>query len=93
MLSRMMLIAAIAASAIGTAAQDLRFRYPAPPAGTIDVKKDVPYGTAGDGTRLLMDLFRPNASGGARFPALIFFNRAVGPQRTTAFGGFYGSWG
>jgi Tetratricopeptide repeat len=91
MLSRMMLSAAIAAGAIGTAAQDLRFRYPDPPAGAVTVQKDVPYGAA-DGTRLLMDVYRPNASGGPRFPVLIFFNAAVGPQKTTAFGGFYGSW-
>jgi len=57
------------------------------------VKKDVPYGTPDDGTHLLMDVFRPEVSGRTRFPALIFFNRAVGPQRTTASGGFYGSWG
>jgi dienelactone hydrolase len=91
MLSRLVLIAAIAAVPIDSAAQDPRFRYPAPPAGTVDVQKDVAYATA-DGVRLVMDVFRPTKTGGARLPALVFFNTAVGEQKTTAFGGFYGSW-
>jgi hypothetical protein len=90
MLLRIFVAAVIVAGPAG-AAQDLRFRYPAPPAGTVDVQKDVLYGTA-DGTRLLMDVYRPAAAGTARHPLLIFFNTAVGPQKTTAFGGFYGSW-
>jgi dienelactone hydrolase len=39
-----------------------------------------------------MDVFRPAKTAGARLPALVFFNTAVGEQKTTAFGGFYGSW-
>jgi dienelactone hydrolase len=92
MLLRIFLVAALVSGPGGAAAQDLRFRYPAPPAGTVDVRKDVLYGTAADDTRLLMDVYRPAAAGTARHPLLIFFNTAVGRQKTTSFGGFYDSW-
>lgn len=91
MLRRIFLLTVIVASPIGAGAQDLRFRYPPPAAGTVDVQQDVVYGASED-TRLLMDVFRPAGTGAARFPVLIFFNASVGPQKTTSFGGFYGSW-
>jgi len=76
------------ATALGATAQELRFLYPAPPPGTITVSKDVLYGADGD-TRLMMDVYRPANAASARVPALVFFNRAYGPQRGNAF---YAGW-
>lgn len=59
-----------------------RFMYPTPPADTVDVQMNVPYGEG-----LFMDVYRPRASGPV--PALIFFNLATGAQRSALF---YKSW-
>ncbi len=58
------------------------------PAVEISVQSDVAYGTSGT-TRLAMDVYKPAASAGSRFPALVFFNRATGADRS---GRFYAAW-
>jgi dienelactone hydrolase len=64
------------------------FFYPSPPPGSVTIARDVTYGTSGD-TTLKMDVYRPAKAGGLA-PALIFFNHAAGPQRTTFT--FYTHW-
>src|SRR5260221_14260138 len=68
--------------------QEGHYAFPAPSAG-ITVASDVEYGTSGT-TRLAMDLYRPAVAPGTRPPALGFFNRAVGADRSQ---GVYGAWG
>ena len=76
------------ATASSLDAQELRFLYPAPSPGTVIVARDVHYGTAGE-TKLMMDVHKPSNPGTPRVPAIIFFNRASGPQRSNAF---YNGW-
>lgn len=59
----------------------------APPAANITVSTGVEYGRAGE-TRLAMDVYKP-ASASGRLPALVFFNRATGAERS---GTFYAGW-
>jgi len=59
-----------------------------PPAPGITVATDVEYGMSGT-TRLAMDLYRPDVPPGVKVPALVFFNRATGADRTERF---YASW-
>lgn len=66
-------------------AQQAHYAFP-PPAAGITVASDVEYATSGT-TRLAMDVYKPAA--GPRAPALIFFNRAIGAERSQ---GFYGAW-
>lgn len=80
------LAAWVVASALPVAAQGVRFVYPAPPGDAFTVSRDVQYGVS-DGTPLKMDVFRPRAAPAA--PAMIFFNRAVGADRSN---GFYAGW-
>jgi dienelactone hydrolase len=83
-MTRHLLVAALSVIVSApAAAQDLKFFYPAPPASEIDVSKDVPY--AG----LQMDVYRPRGSAGQPLPAVIFFNMAVGAQRSNPF---YKAW-
>ena len=63
------------------------FRYPPPPAGSLQISRDVQYGATGD-VRLLMDVYRPAGTPTAA-PALIFFNTATGADRKNAF---YAGW-
>jgi dienelactone hydrolase len=63
----------------------LAFPTPAP---NIAVASNVEYGRSGT-TRLAMDLYKPDVPSGAKVPALIFFNRATGADRS---GRFYASW-
>lgn len=60
-----------------------RFMYPAPSPDAIDVRMNVPYGEG-----LQMDVYRPRAASRPA-PALVFFNLATGPQRSSLF---YKSW-
>ena len=60
----------------------------APPAAGISVATDVPYGESGT-TKLSMDVYSPALAAGAQAPALIFFNRATGAERSSRF---YASW-
>lgn len=52
---------------------------------------DLEYGTAGT-TRLAMDVYAPAGASTSRLPALIFFNRAVGKDRSEGMNGFYAQW-
>ncbi len=58
-----------------------------PPAAGITVSTDVQYGSS-DGARLAMDIYRP-AARTPGMPALVFFNRATGPDRSQPF---YAGW-
>jgi dienelactone hydrolase len=58
------------------------------PSPNLTVTSDVEYGRAGT-TRLAMDVFKPAGEAGKGGPALIFFNRATGAERSQ---GFYGAW-
>lgn len=60
--------------------QQFRFAYPVTDAGSVTAAMDVQYGSA-DGDTLAMDLYRPARAGSSRAPALVFFNRARGPNR------------
>lgn len=66
--------------------QEPHYAFP-PPSPGITIAKDVEYGTSGT-TKLAMDVYRPAGATG-RGPALVFFNRAVGAERSQ---GFYGAW-
>jgi hypothetical protein len=59
-----------------------------PPAPGVTVESDLEYGISGS-TRLAMDVYKPSAAAGARLPALVFFNRATGADRS---GRFYAAW-
>ena len=63
----------------------LAFPQPAP---NLVVATDVEYGRSGT-TRLAMDLYKPDVASVAKVPALIFFNRATGAERSDRF---YASW-
>jgi dienelactone hydrolase len=80
------LACALAAPARAPRAQPPRFALPVPDTG-VAVTRDVQYGTA-DTLPLRMDLYRPAGPAGPR-PALVFFNRATGAERS---GPFYASW-
>ena len=74
---------------VGTArAQPVSFHYPRPAAGSVTASRDVPYGRT-DSVTLAMDVFRPAHARG-RLPALVFFNRAFGPERRGD--DFYARW-
>jgi dienelactone hydrolase len=64
-------------------AQEPRLAFP-PPAPGITVASDVEYGTSGT-TRLAMDVYKPAGTSTPRGPALVFFNRAVGADRSQRF--------
>jgi dienelactone hydrolase len=68
-------------------AQDPHYAF-APPAPGITVASDVEYGKSGE-TRLAMDVFKPAGASSGHTPALVFFNRATGAERSQ---GFYGAW-
>ncbi len=71
----------------GHAAAPPPMAFAAPSPG-ITVTTDVEYGTAGT-TRLAMDVYKPAMTAGAKVPALVFFNRATGADRS---GRFYSGW-
>ena len=51
---------------------------------SITTTKDVTYGSLGTVT-LAMDVYRPSHPTSPRLPALVFFNRAYGPDRAFHF--------
>jgi dienelactone hydrolase len=59
-----------------------------PAASSVAVTKDVPYGRS-DTVVLRMDVYRPSGATTTRRPALIFFNRATGADRSQPF---YAAW-
>jgi dienelactone hydrolase len=69
------------------AGQEPRLAF-APPAAGIMVATDVGYGSSGS-TRLAMDVYTPPLAAGTKAPALVFFNRATGAERS---GAFYAAW-
>jgi hypothetical protein len=71
-------------------AQPARYAF-APPGPGITAQMDVQYGTSGT-ARLAMDLYKPAGPIGAGAPALIFFNRASGKDRSDGMNGFYAQW-
>jgi tetratricopeptide (TPR) repeat protein len=90
MMHRLYPLLVAVSSALASTAQS-----PAPPplafppaAPGITVMSDVEYGKSGT-TRLAMDLYKPDVSPGVKVPALVFFNRATGTDRS---GRFYASW-
>jgi hypothetical protein len=68
-------------------AQEPRFAFSAP-ASDVTVTRNVQYGSFGD-HGLMLDLYRRSSASGKRLPALIFFNRAMGADRS---GEFYAAW-
>jgi hypothetical protein len=82
MTRRLVIGAALVLHAFVGSAQDMRFHYPAPPAASIEVLRDQPYGS------LRMDVYRP-AGARTALPGLIFFNLATGANRSNTF---YKAW-
>src|SRR5258706_8999430 len=71
----------------GQTAEPPPLAFPSPASG-ITVAADVEYGMSGT-TRLAMDVYKSALTPGARVPALVFFNRATGTDRS---GRFYAGW-
>jgi len=65
-------------------AQESPFAYPVADAPSITATKNVTYGSSGTVT-LAMDVYRPSHPTSPRLPALVFFNRAYGPDRAFYF--------
>jgi dienelactone hydrolase len=87
-MTRILLLSVMVLTRAATAnAQTPHFAFPAAAPG-IAVTKDVQYGMSGS-TALAMDIYRPAGSKGMRMPALVFFNRATGAERS---GEFYAGW-
>jgi hypothetical protein len=87
MVQHLLVVYLLAFGPVQGASQEPRLAFPAP-AADITVAMDVEYARVGT-TRLAMDVYKPNAASGARTPALIFFNRATGADRS---GRFYAAW-
>src|SRR5215218_3532045 len=82
------LVVALAAPAGTVAQQPPKLAFATPAAG-IREQMDVAYGTSGT-TRLAMDVYKPpQAAASAAAPALVFFNRATGAERSDRF---YSAW-
>lgn len=77
------LAALIGIAPVRAIAQEQHFAFP-PVSPGITVSKDLEYGRSGT-TSLRMDVYRPPHASGTRGPALIFFNRATGANRSSAF--------
>jgi dienelactone hydrolase len=86
-MTRLITIIAVAMLATPAAAQELTFAL-RPTSAKVSVTKDVVYGRA-DTTTLRMDVYRPEGPASTRRPALVFFNRAFGAERS---GEFYAAW-
>jgi hypothetical protein len=81
-------IGALAGLTSGATAQSPRLAF-APTSPAVHVRTDLPFDTAG-GARLAMDVYQlPRTREARARPALIFFNRAVGPDRR---GQLYAGW-
>src|SRR5262245_43766522 len=73
-----------------SAAQPPKTAFPEPAAG-IRVRMTVTYATDG-ATPLAMAVYHPPGQPTAPGPALVFFNRATGADRSGGMNGFYGQW-
>jgi len=82
-----MLLSALVIGALVLSAQEPRYAFPPPVVGIV-VTKDMQY-AASETTALKMDVYRPPGALTEKRPALIFFNRATGAERSE---GFYGAW-
>ena len=87
MVHHLLVVYLLASGPVQGASQEPLLAFPAP-AADIAVTMDVEYARAGT-TRLAMDVYKPKAASGARTPALIFFNRATGAERSERF---YAAW-
>src|SRR5262245_7932336 len=83
-------VATIAALPAFAGAQPAKYAFP-PADPAVTTRLDVQYGSAGT-TRLAMDVYAPAGSSSSRLPALIFFNRASGKDRSEGMNGFYAQW-
>ena len=82
------LIAATVSTAVTAGAQQPFTFAIRPPTANITVTRDVEYARP-DTVTLRMDVYRPSDAGNRRLPTLVFFNRAVGAERS---GEFHSSW-
>ena len=80
-------VAAMAAISAVAGAQPAKYAFPSPDPG-VTARMDVQYGSSAT-TRLAMDVYKPAGSSTPRPPALIFFNRAFGKDRSEGMNGFY----
>ena len=86
-MTRLALVLTVATANAALAQQQLTFAI-RPPTENITVTRDVEYARA-DTMTLRMDVYRPADAGSRRLPTLLFFNRAVGADRS---GAFYSAW-
>src|SRR5262245_17521500 len=84
------LVYLLIAAASSANAQPARYAFP-PAAAGITAQMDVQYAMSGT-TRLAMDVYKPAGTRAARVPALVFFNRATGADRSGFMNGFYAQW-
>ena len=84
----LVVLAASSLSAFGPQTAALPPLAFSPAASGITVASDVEYGTSGS-SRLAMDVYKPATTPGAKAPAVVFFNRATGADRS---GRFYAAW-
>ena len=82
-----LILVAVAASVAGAQQPQITFAI-RPPTANISVTRDVEYARP-DTMTLRMDVYRPSDAGSRRLPTLVFFNRALGAERS---GAFYSSW-
>ena len=80
-------VLALASASVAAAQADFTFAL-RPASGRVSVTKDVQFGRA-DSVALRMDVYRPADAVGRRLPTLVFFNRAVGADRSQPF---YAAW-
>ena len=83
-------LASLAAVPPVAAAQPAKYAFPPSDPG-VTARMDVQYGSSGT-TPLAMDLYIPAGASPSRVPALIFFNRASGKERSEGMNGFYAQW-
>ena len=82
-------IAFVALCSVSSPGRSQELTFALPPGSTpVVVTKDVQYARS-DTVTLRMDVYRPSGAAGRRLPALVFFNRAFGANRS---GPFYSAW-
>ena len=80
-------LACLSAGVVAPCARAQELKFALAPTSEVTVTNNVQYGRS-DTLVLRMDVYRP-AGGPRALPALIFFNRALGPQRSHPF---YAAW-
>ena len=86
-MTRHLVLISLACGAVVPCARAQELKFALAPASEVTVTNDVQYGRS-DTLALRMDVYRP-AGGSRALPALIFFNRALGPSRSHPF---YTAW-